>query len=201
MEVVMIAVGIDIAKTKFDVVILKGKRPKHKMFDNNDKGFKALQSWLTSSNPEDLHLCMEATNSYGFALAYFMTSQGYRVSIVNPKQIKAHAESELSRNKTDKLDATIIAKFCLEKSPRPWQPSTVKTQEFQALYRRWETLKDMAAQEKNRLDCERNGQVCSSIESHLAYLDEHLHAVESALDLLVQDDPALKQNYHLLQSR
>jgi transposase len=55
---------------------------------------------------------MEATNSYGFALAHFLTAQGYKVSVVNPKQIKAFAESDLKRNKTDKLDAAIIAEFC-----------------------------------------------------------------------------------------
>jgi transposase len=55
---------------------------------------------------------MEATNSYGFALAYFLAEQAYKVSSINPKQLKAFAESDLKRNKTDKLDAAIMAEFC-----------------------------------------------------------------------------------------
>lgn len=203
----MIAVGIDMAKAKFDVVLwqegttgAKPKKVKHKLFENNEAGFQALQRWLAGQVKNDIHLCMEATNSYGFALAYFMTGQGYQVSIVNPSQIKAFADSDLKRNKTDKLDATTIAEFCAKKSPRFWQPSSAKAQEFQALYRRWGTLKDIAAQEKNRLDSERNTQVRSSLESHLAYLDDQLEAVEAGLDVHVQSDPVLRKHYELLES-
>jgi transposase len=203
----MIAVGIDIAKAKFDVVIhqekdsgKKAKKINHKVFDNTATGFKAFQDWLAGYARDELHLCMEATNSYGFALAYFLTGQGYKVSIVNPKQIKAFAQSDLKRNKTDKLDATIIADFCHQKSPRLWQPVSEKMQEFQALYRRWETLKDITAQEKNRLESERNALVRSSLESHLSYLEQQGEALEAALATHVQTDPVLQQRYQLLES-
>lgn len=203
----MIAVGIDMAKAKFDAVIyqenLAGKRAKknrHKIFDNHQEGFEALGQWFVTYPKEELHVCMEATNSYGFGLAYFLTGQGYKVSILNPKQIKAFAESDLKRNKTDKLDAGIIAEFCFVKSPRLWQPSSEKVQEFQALFRRWEILKDIAAQEKNRLDSERLESVRLSIESHIAYLQDQCLAVEAALDCHVQADPSLQQRDDLLQS-
>jgi transposase len=203
----MIAVGIDMAKAKFDAVLWqagttgnKRRNVKHKLFENNEAGFKALQQWLATQPKAELHLCMEATNSYGVALAYFMTRQGYQVSVVNPSQIKAFAESDLKRNKTDKLDASTIAEFCYQKAPRPWQPASEKAQEFQALYRRWETLKDIAAQEKNRLDSERDGLVCSSLESHIAYLNEQLEALECALDSHLQSDPVLDQQHTLLES-
>lgn len=200
----MIVVGIDIAKAKFDAVLRQekpsDKKAKHKVFDNNDAGFQTFQDWLAAYAKEQLHVCMEATNSYGFALAYFLTGQGYKVSIVNPKQIKAFSESDLKRNKTDKLDAEIIAEFCYQKSPRLWQPVSEKRQEFQALYRRWDTLKNIAAQEKNRLESERNAQVRSSIEAHLAYLEDQLEAVEAALDVHVQADPGLSQHHDLLAS-
>jgi transposase len=201
----MIAVGIDMAKAKFDAVIWhsetagkKSKKTNHKVFDNTQPGFTALQHWLASHPAKDIHLCMEATNMYGFALAYFMVARGYKVSIVNPKQIKAFAQSELKRNKTDKLDATTIADFCYQKSPRLWHPASEKMQEFQALYRRWETLKDTAAQEKNRLDSTHNAQVRSSIEAHLSYLQQQCEALEAALASHVQADPVLQQRYHLL---
>jgi transposase len=203
----MIAVGIDIAKAKFDAVVWqdesagkKLKKAKHKMFDNKATGFQAFQDWLSTYAKEHLHVCMEATNSYGFALAYFLTGQGYKVSIVNPKQIKAFAGSELKRNKTDKLDAATIAEFCVQKSPRLWQPASEKMQEFQALYRRWETLKALAAQEKNRWESERSSLVRSSVEAHLAYLEQQCEALEAALATHVQADAVLQQRYSLLET-
>jgi transposase len=44
-------------------------------------------------------------------LANFLVAKGYSVSVVNPAKIKAYAKSELSRAKTDKADAKLIARY------------------------------------------------------------------------------------------
>ena len=117
----MIYVGIDIAKAKFDSAVLIQERYKHKSFDNKLSGFKALLKWITDFGTTDsLHICMEATGNYSFPLAKYLSSKDIKVSIVNPLQVKSFASSELSRNKTDKLDAALIARFCKEKKPRLW---------------------------------------------------------------------------------
>jgi hypothetical protein len=56
---------------------------------------------------------MEATVAYSIPLAEFLIESGYRVSVVNPAKIHAFAKSELSRAKTDKADAKLIARHCL----------------------------------------------------------------------------------------
>lgn len=43
--------------------------------------------------------------------------RGHTVSIVNPAAIKASARSRLSRTKTDRVDAALIASFCAERRP------------------------------------------------------------------------------------
>ena len=194
----MCYLGIDIAKAKFDASLLQGNRYKHKCFDNNQQGFQKLISWL--SPQDDCHVCMEATGSYGFALARCLSERGFKVSIVNPAKIKGFATSELSRNKTDKLDAALIARFCKEKTPRLWLPPSEQEENFQALYRRLDSLKGMKAQELTRLSSERCEQVRSSIEAHIAYLDEQLDAIEAALDLIVFEHERLTCQAELLQS-
>lgn len=47
-------------------------------------------------------------------LAEFLVAEGCTVSVVNPKRIKHYAKSPLSRNKTDKQDASVIARFFLK---------------------------------------------------------------------------------------
>ena len=192
----MVYLGIDIAKAKFDASLLQKNRYKHKCFDNNAKGFQKLISWLSPLS--DGHVCMEATGSYGFALARHLSGQGLKVSIVNPARVKAFAKRELSRNKTDKLDAALI-RFCKEKTPRLWQAPSEQEETFQALYRRHDSLKRVKAQELNRLSGEHCEQVAASIEAHIAYLDEQLEAIEAALDLLVLEQ-RLKRQAELLQS-
>ena len=103
--------GIDISKAKFDVALIKagGDKFKNKVFANTPAGFEQLQQWLTSQNVTQLHGCMEATSTYGNALARFLFEIGYGVSIVNPSRPKAFGRSQLSRTKTDRSDAKTIA--------------------------------------------------------------------------------------------
>ena len=108
-------VGIDISKAKFDAALLHGERVRHAVFSNTEAGFGQLLAWLAKHRPDPatpLHACMKATGNWGLELADFLHGQGIRVSVVNPARIKAYGESELARNKTDKLDAALTARFC-----------------------------------------------------------------------------------------
>src|SRR3990170_1127418 len=104
--------GIDVSKGKFDVALLREGKYKHKRFLNNLEGFKKLREWLAEYKVERLHACMESTSTYGEALAEYLHDRGFMVSIVNPARIKGFAQSELIRSKTDKVDASLIARFC-----------------------------------------------------------------------------------------
>ncbi len=80
-----VVLGIDIAKLKFDVCLIKENgKAKHKIFANTKHGFEQLVIWLNSHTVSNLHACLEATGSYGEALALYLFDAGYRVSVVNP---------------------------------------------------------------------------------------------------------------------
>src|SRR5450755_4933358 len=100
--------GLDIAKARFDAHLIAAGGKQHSGFPNTPSGFEQLATWLARRRPpgsEELDACMEATGNWGLDLAAFLFAAGFTVSIVNPRQIKAFGESELARNKTDKLDA------------------------------------------------------------------------------------------------
>ena len=121
----MDVIGIDISKLKFAVVLIIGVRSKHAVFSNTEAGFQQLLAWLGKQRPDPacpLHACMEATGNWGLDLADFLHGQGMQVSIVNPLRIKAFGQSELARNKNDKLDAGVIARFCRAQNPPLWVP-------------------------------------------------------------------------------
>ncbi len=77
------ALGIDIAKAKFDVCLLKENgRAKHKVFLNTRHGFEQLIRWLDSHQVGDhSRACLEATGSYGEPLALHLFDEGYQVSV------------------------------------------------------------------------------------------------------------------------
>ena len=53
--------------------------------------------------------------------------------MVNPLRIKAYAKARLTRNKTDPVDADLIADFCQSEQPAAWTPPTPEMRELREL--------------------------------------------------------------------
>lgn len=110
--------GIDCSKDYFDISILKD----HKVvfegrFNNGLTGFKELLKHVSGS-----HVTMEATGPYYFRLARFLYENDQKVSVVNPLVVRRFSQMQLSRTKTDKKDALLIARFTAMTNPKEWTP-------------------------------------------------------------------------------
>lgn len=187
--------GIDISKAKFDAALLSGERVRHAAFSNTEAGFEQLLAWLAKQGPDPaapIHACMEATGNWGLDLAAFLHGRGVQVSVVNPARTKAYGNSELARNKTDQLDAALIARFCRTQVPSAWVPPATHLRELRELVRRCDMLKAARVQELNR---QKSGfastAVAASLAAHVAWLDEQIEAVMDAVRSLVAADPVL----------
>jgi len=190
-------IGIDIAKAKFDAAALRNGKYKTKVFQNTPEGFKAFLAWLQAFPTP--HVCLEATGRYGEGLALFLVDHGLAVSVVNPAQIHAFGQAELSRTKTDKSDAKRIARFCLSQRPLLWQPPPPAVRPLQALVRRLESLLEMRQMERNRLDGA-DPTVRPSIEAVLATLDAEIAATQQRIREHIDHDPDLRQRRDLLDT-
>lgn len=194
--------GIDIAKVKFNVCLmqLNGKL-KHKVFANTAAGFEQLSAWLLRQGSAQVHACLEATGTYGEALSHYLHERGHTVSVMNPAAIKAFAASRLSRTKTDRVDAELIARFCLAQQPPPWTPPAPEVRELQALVRRLESLIEMRVAEENRLSAGFSVvAVRSSVEEMLAHLKDQIRRTEKLIRKHIDKHPGLKQQSELLDS-
>ena len=60
------------------------------------------------------------------AIATHLFEAGHRISVINPAQIHAFGQSRLQRNKTDGLDAALIAQYCAQQHPPAWQPPPIE---------------------------------------------------------------------------
>jgi transposase len=193
--------GMDISKATFDVALFRDDSYQLGHFANNPSGFKKLVNWLKKRKATDCHVCLEATGRYGQELALFLPEQGYLVRVLNPARIKAYAESQLKRNKTDTEDAKIIAHFCATQSPSLWTPPAPVTLELQSLVRRLDNLKSMRTQESNRRQAGlASDAVQANIEAHLAYFDEQIKAIENHIKELIDNHPDLRRQRDLLVS-
>lgn len=195
-------VGIDVSAVKFDVALLgTGDRFRHRTFSNSRHGFAALLKWLGEQGPGDLHVCLEATGTYGLALATHLHQAGLRVSVVNPVCIKAFGQSELRRAKTDRVDAMVIARFCRAMRPAPWQPPSAEVAGLQALVRRLADLQAMHTSERNRLQVPGiPAQVRASVRKMLAHIERQMEAINSQIEQHIERHPQLKAQRDLLCS-
>lgn len=194
-------VGVDISKKSFHVAVLAGEKQLNKVFENTPAGHRDLQSWLLKKgvSPVESHLCMEATSTYYEALAVVLADGGWRVSVVNPLQLKAFAESRLIRQKTDRADAHTIALFCAQHNPPLWSPPALAVRELQRLLARMEAVQGMRVQELNRQH-EAQGIARESVERMLATLDEELRLLKEQIDDHIDRHPGLRDQTTLLKS-
>jgi len=194
-------VGVDVSKKSFHIAVLLGDKQLNKAFDNNPAGHRDVQSWLVKKGvaQTEAHICMEATSTYYEALALALCDAGWRVSVVNPIQIKAFAESRLIRQKTDRADAHTIALFCAQQQPPLWIPPAREVRELQSLLARMEAVQGMRVQELNRLQVAQ-GPARESVERLLETLDEELRVLRQQIDDHIDRHPGLKEQTELLKS-
>ena len=185
--------GIDVGKAELHAELLQGNASARKSVPNTVKGFEQLAKWLVNRKASELHVCLEATGTYGEAVAEYLHDRGYRVSVVNPMQIKAFGRSKLVRTKTDKVDAAIIAQFCRANDPAAWSPPSPEIRAFRALLRRRETLSSMLTAEKNRLEAAVDPLVRRSLNSTIAALTEELKRLEEDIENHVKANPTLRE--------
>lgn len=194
-------VGIDISKRTFHLAVLREGKQLNKVFDNTAVGHRELQAWLNKKGVllSSSQVCMEATSTYYEALALALHEGGWRVSVVNPLQIKAFAQSHLVRQKTDRADAVTIAQFCAQHRPLLWSPPALEVRELQRLAARLEALQGMKVQELNRLH-EAQGSALDSVKRLLVTLEEEIRMLKAMIEDHIDRHPGLKQQSELLKS-
>ena len=204
-HVITTFVGIDVSKHKLDCAVLINGKVKSKVLSNDQTGFIQLNDWLQERGVvcDSAHLCLEATGPYSEQVALALVDFGWRVSVVNPARIKGFAQSELARNKTDRADAALLARFCAAMCPGLWVPPSPAYRQLRALVERLQALKDMHQQECNRLEAHHaSGEVTvlPNVKSHIAWLDEQITQLQRTINDHIDGHPELKQDAELIAS-
>ena len=137
----MIAVGIDVSKSKSTVAILNADGTKRVTpFDvkHNLPELNALVNYLNDLN-ENIVILMEHTGHYHYPILKKLNDEGFQVCLVNPYQMKKYGDTELRRTKTDKKDAVRIATYALEKSYQlvPYNSMEQKYEDLRLLSRQY----------------------------------------------------------------
>lgn len=136
-------VGIDVSKSKHDVAIINEQKQlcgRPLIIQENRPSYQTLvarlKQLLQPPRPTQIYIGLEATSNYWKNLYYFLVQAAadftvpLSLTVINPLQTKAFAQTILRRSKTDKVDARMIAQFMAEKKP---PASAVPLPQFEVL--------------------------------------------------------------------
>ena len=124
---IMVA-GIDISKNTFDGEVSSGKTF---AISSAPSEFPKLKKALKGVK----RVLMEATGTYHLAVAEYLHRQGFEVVVVNPVRAHYFAKSQMRRNKTDKVDASLLCEMAKDGSHRLWAPPSEDREELIGLLR------------------------------------------------------------------
>ena len=194
--------GIDVGKNDLHASLLgEGHKSWSKSVPNSTTGITQLQTWLKNRKSERLHVCLEATGGWSEAVALALHQAGHIVSIVNPSRVKAFAKAEMLRTKTDKVDASHIARFCRLHQPEAWIPPAPEILALQGLVRRYQNLLHMRVEEENRLDAPAvTHEVRASIKGIIGHLNAEMTRIDGEIEDIFTNHPPLRKQRELLIS-
>ena len=193
--------GIDVSKDTLDAHLLGGEQGRHRRVSNDPAGLQALLTWLQHQPETPAWVCCEATGTYHLACARAFHQAGFAVSVINPACIKGYAQSELSRAKTDRVDARLIARYAQQADLLPWQPESPEIAELRALQHRRDSLEKTHTQESNRLHApELPESVQASCRRLLAVIAQEQAESEARIQALFAASPSLRTQRELLAS-
>jgi transposase len=199
-------VGIDVSKKTIDAYCYQTQV--HKEFVNDVIGYKSLLKWVLKVTKETaIFYCFENTGYYSLKLALYLHSQN--IVYVEESPLKIKRSSGVVKEKTDRLDAKLIARYA-------WiyreelTPSTVKSMSHlelgrllalrDQLVRNNAGLKGTLKEMKVLLSSPTTDSGCISLKRSIDYLVKQVKGIEDRIKEILSEDVSMRKNYELLSS-
>lgn len=200
------AVGIDVSKKTLDAYCYQAQA--HKAFANDLSGYKSMIKWvLRVSKTSTIFYCFENTGYYSLKLALYLHSQA--IVYVEESPLKIKRSSGVVKEKTDRLDACLIARYA-------WlyreelEASTVKSSSHlelgrllalrDQLVRNNAGLKGTLKEMQVLLSSPTTDAGCRSLVRSIAYLQKQIQGIELRITDIISADVEMSRNYGLLSS-
>jgi len=173
-------VGVDVSQTTLDVCVLhQGKRFRQRC-NNTALGHAQLFEALKQRGVTKALVAMESTGPYHAPLATAAFVAGHQVVVFNPTRVLDYARSMGRRNKTDQVDAALIARFAQSRPHEPWQPLPADQAVLRELLRRQETLEQHLQAEKRRFESA-SMALHKSLQRSIRWIEAELQRLEKAV--------------------
>jgi transposase len=189
-------IGIDVGKFHVDVAL--GADGPVSRFENTDGGIEQILALLKARSVG--LVVLEASGGYERQLTAALLGAGWPAVAVNPRQVRDFSRAIGRLEKTDEVDARVLALFA-ERIRPPVRPLPDETlQLVQDWLTRRRQLVDMLVAEKNRAQQARP-EIRKSINAHITWLKKQLRDSERELKDVLSDCPQWDARVELLDQQ
>jgi transposase len=180
---------VDIASKSLEARI--GQQGAAGSFANDAEGINALGDFCRTHQAE--LVAMEATGGYEQQAFAQLSGQGLAVAILNPRAVRQFAQSMGSLEKTDRIDAAMIAWYAEVKKSQPVCLAPENQQHLRALVTRLRQLTEMRAMQLNQQRLVTDRKVQASFKKLLALLARQIGELEQGIAVLLEKDPLWRE--------
>lgn len=177
--------GIDVASRTLEASIRPGGA--QAVFPNQPEGIRQLAAFCQQHHVE--LAAMEATGGYEQQVFAQLSENGLPATILNPRSVRQFAHSMGLIEKTDAIDAALIAHFAEVKRARPTPPPAPDQQHRRALATRLRQLTQVRTAQLNQRRLIADPVVVASFDELLALLEKQIQSLEQQIAALIQKDP------------
>jgi transposase len=189
-------VGIDVGKHHVDVAL--GDRGAVQRFKNDDEGIEQILGLVKGR--EVGRIVLEASGGYQRQLLASLLGAGLPAVAVNPRQARDFAKAVGRLEKSDKVDARVLALFGERLKPAVRALPDEKLQDVVDWLTRRRQLVEMMAAEKNRAQ-QAHGAVRRDIQQHIEWLKKRIRDSERDLPGLLAGSPVWNAQVELLDEQ
>jgi transposase len=187
--VTRIICGVDIASTSLAARI--GNDGAGATFANTQDGIAELASFCESHDVE--LVAMEATGGYEQRAFAQLSEHGLPVAVVNPRAVRQFARSMGALEKTDAIDAGMIAWYAQTKNSQPLCLAPKTQLELRARVTRLRQLTEVRTAQLNQQRLVLNPAVQKGFSKMLKFLARQIEELEQAIAALINADPLWRQ--------
>jgi transposase len=189
-------VGIDVSKHSLDMCLLPEGIRLSVAYDQ--AGLQQLRCKLPAART--CLIVVEATGGYQRRLVADLLDAGHLVAVVNPRQVRDFARGLGILAKTDRIDASVIARFGQHVRPRTVAKTPEKRLELEQLVTRRRQLVDLRTAETNRLETCSSRDVRKSIQRMVDRLNKDIQRIEKRILAFLESDDDWRDKAEILSS-
>jgi transposase len=183
--VTRIICGVDVSSSGLEARI--GRDGASASFSNSPKGISALADFCREQRAD--MVAMEATGGYEQQPFTLLWAEQIPAAILNPRQVRRFAEGMGMLEKTDAIDAGIIAWFAAVRGCPPSPAPAPDQQHRRALVTRLRQLTTTRTTHRNQRRLITDPDVLALIDELLELLNRQIRSVEQQIGALIAEDP------------